>query len=275
MSAFGLAPQRLRAQRLIVTLLGDYRRDRVDPIPSRALMDVLAEFGVESPAARSALSRVTRRGLLVRSRAGRRTFYHLTPRARRELAEGAERIFSFGTTDPVWDGRWSVVAFSVAERDRHLREQLRNRLRWFGFAPLYDGVWVSPHDRLETAAALLEDLGIKDAALLRAEAVRGLDRGIERSWDLDAVRRAYDAFLARFTPARQRLEHGGMSVTDALVVRTNVMNDWRAFPRLDPDLPRPLLPADWPRKRARQLFMAIYEGLALAAERRFAEIAED
>jgi phenylacetic acid degradation operon negative regulatory protein len=33
-----------------------------------------------------------------------------------------------------------------------------------------------------------------------------------------------------------------------------LIDDWRLFPRLDPGLPDPLLPADWPARSAWQLF---------------------
>jgi phenylacetic acid degradation operon negative regulatory protein len=52
------------------------------------------------------------------------------------------------------------------------------------------------------------------------------------------------------------------------VARTRVMDEWRAFPGLDPDLPAELLPSAWPRARARELFIGCYDLLGpLAAQR--------
>src|ERR687895_1125063 len=135
-----------RPPRLLLTLLGDYWWQQTEPLPSAALVALLAEFGVSDSAARAALSRLTRNRLLVTSKSGRRTFVRLSGRAARILDEGARRIFSFGGTTWPWDGEWSLVAFSIPEHNRSARDALRKQLRWLGFAPLYDGVWVSPRD---------------------------------------------------------------------------------------------------------------------------------
>lgn len=68
-------------QRLLITLLGDYWYDHGEHIPSAALVQLLAEFGVSDAGSRAALSRLARRGLLVSSKSGRRTFYGLSERA--------------------------------------------------------------------------------------------------------------------------------------------------------------------------------------------------
>ncbi len=54
-----------RPPRLLLTLLGDYWWQRTEPLPSAAIVALLAEFGVSDSAARAALSRLTRNGLLV------------------------------------------------------------------------------------------------------------------------------------------------------------------------------------------------------------------
>ena len=60
-----------RPPRLLLTLLGDYWWRRTEPLPSAALVALLAEFGVSDSAARAALSRLTRNGLLITSKSGR------------------------------------------------------------------------------------------------------------------------------------------------------------------------------------------------------------
>ena len=71
---------------------------------------------------------------------------------------------------------------------------------------------------------------------------------------------------------RDQTEAGQISVADALVARTRVMNEWRAFPALDPDLPDELLPPTWPRAAARELFVACYDLLGPIATRRVRQI---
>lgn len=64
-------------------MLGDYWWRRSESLPSAALVALLAEFGVSDSAARAALSRLTRRKLLVTAKSGRRTVVRLSAPVRR------------------------------------------------------------------------------------------------------------------------------------------------------------------------------------------------
>src|SRR5438046_3326599 len=133
-----------RPPRLLLTLLGDYWWQRTEPLPSAAIVALLAEFGVSDSAARAALSRLTRNGLLVTSKTGRRTFSRLSSRAAAILDDGARRIFSFGAASQPWDGMWSLVAFSIPEDNQAARGGLRKQLLLRGCAPLVCDSVVSP-----------------------------------------------------------------------------------------------------------------------------------
>src|ERR1700683_4642561 len=190
-----------RPPRLLLTLLGDYWWQRTEPLPSAAIVALLAEFGVSDSAARAALSRLTRNGLLVTSKTGRRTFSRLSSRAAAILDDGARRIFSFGADRRPWDGMWSLVAFSIPEDNRAARDALRKQLRWLGFAPLYDGLWVSPRDHAGEVIGRLKDLGITTATAFRATALPlpggalGAAPDIPaRAWDLSGLKERYEEF---------------------------------------------------------------------------------
>jgi phenylacetic acid degradation operon negative regulatory protein len=267
---------------LLLTLLGDYWWRRTEPLPSAVIVGLLAEFGVSDSAARAALSRLTRNGLLVTSRNGRRTFVQLSARAADVLDDGARRIFSFGRNPAPWDGMWSLVAFSIPEEHRAARDELRKALRWLGFAPLYDGLWVSPRDHAGEVIERLKDLGITTATAFRATALP-LPAGAmplgaapldipSRAWDLSGLCGRYQEFTTFAGTLRDETDAGHVSVADALVARTRVMNEWRAFPTMDPDLPDELLPAAWPRATARELFIACYDLLGPLATRRVRQI---
>lgn len=265
-----------RAQHLLITVLGDYWWCRPEPLPSPGLIRVLAEFGVGPDGTRSALSRLTRRGLLERSQQGRNTYYALTKQAVRMLQEGAERLFDFGALEQPWDGNWSLVAFSIPEEERTLRHVLRTRLRWLTFGPLYDGLWISPHPRLQAAADLLDELGISSATLFSARMLPRATGGEDwlHVWDLESLSRQYEAYIWQTQPLLLRVRKGGVEASEAMVARTRVMDAWRTFPEQDPDLPAVFLPADWPRNAARSICMEIYETLRPAAEQRFNALIE-
>jgi phenylacetic acid degradation operon negative regulatory protein len=263
-------------QHLIITLLGDYWLGRVEHLPSSALLALTAEFGVTETSARAALSRLTKRGLLSTSRVGRRTFYGMREETHREIERNRDKILSFGATPGgPWDGTWTVVAFSVPEDQRHLRHLLRARLRWLGFAALYDGVWVSPRGSADNLRSELDRLDIEQATVFRATAHfpgDGLPGDPSRAWDVDALKRSYKEYVARFAPMRKRARSGRVSAAQALVARTEAMDTWRTFPGNDPDLPQELLPTDWARVQAHAIFIEIYDSLGPLGEIRFRQI---
>jgi phenylacetic acid degradation operon negative regulatory protein len=261
-------------QHLLITLLGDYWYGRREHLPSAALVRLLAEFGVTPVGARAALSRLARRGLLESSRVGRRTYYGLTERAAAVIADGARRIYSFGTGARSWSGQWTVAAFSIPEEQRDVRHALRSRLRWLGFAPLYDGVWVTAGDEAAAATSVLKELEITSATVMTAVVAPGspLTGDPLAAWDLDGLRRRYQQFVAKYGPLLERIGAGEVGASEALVARTEVMHEWRNFPNLDPDLPPELLPRPWPHAEARRIFVEVYNGLGPLAQVRVRQV---
>ena len=41
-----------------------------------------------------------------------------------------EQVRLFGSQSNAWDGSWTVIAFSVPESSREIRDMFRSRLRW-------------------------------------------------------------------------------------------------------------------------------------------------
>lgn len=263
------------SQRLLVTLVGDYWLGEVEPIPSAALVALLADFGVSETGARAALSRVGRGGRLERTRSGRSTSYRLAPTsvewARdnwRTLARYTSRGLDPTSATP-WDGTWTCVAYSLPEDQRDTRPVVRSRLRRLGFAPLYDGVWVCPYRRGGPAETALRELGVS-AFTVFASADPSAGSGLLPldAFDLAPLRAHFERLAARFGHAAERMRSGSMGPAESLVVRTDLMDRWRQMPDHDPALPRELLPASWPGWAARRLFADVYDGLGeLAAER--------
>jgi phenylacetic acid degradation operon negative regulatory protein len=266
---------RRRAQHLILTLMGDYWLAAESWVPSGALVDLLAEFGVGTSTVRAALSRLTRRGVLVISRTGRRTNYALSAESRHLGSTGLARLVSFGRGPDAWSGEWTVVAFSLPEEQRGARNQLRTRLRWLGFASLYDGLWLSPRNLTEEVGRILQDEVPGSATVMIArEPAFAFHRHPIQAWDVDSIRRGYLDFMEGLAPIDRRLRGGHVSPAEALRARTEVMDTWRSMPDIDPDLPLEILPAGWPREPAAELFRRVYDGLGKPATLHVQQIVE-
>lgn len=267
-------PQYQNSQRLLTALLGDYWFWRREPLPSRVLVDLLAEFGLAEQAARAAIRRLAARDLVTVSKVGRTTFYGVPPKTEDLAMRRLIRIFLFGSGDRAWDGLWTFVMFSVPEEQRELRRILRTRLRALGLGPLYDGVWVSPWDLTEEACTSLSAVGVERATVSRARTTEcdTLNGNPVTAWELPDLAREYTSFVEDATQLRARIAEQRTTPADALIIRTKVMARWRSFLDIDPDLPAEVLPHPWPRDEARRNFVDIYDNLGPLAESRMREI---
>jgi phenylacetic acid degradation operon negative regulatory protein len=260
------------ARSLLITILGEFVLPAAQPVWTGTLVDVLAMLDVEEKSARQALARTAAEGWLSSDRVGRRVRWHLTAPGHRLLVEGAERIYSFGSNAVDWDGRWLVLLVSVPESMRELRHTLRTRLSWAGFGTPTPGVWISPHADAESAAnQILADLALPTNAMSFVATYGAMGRQedmVASAWDLAEVAQRYAGFIDEF---------GTPDVPDAdavLRAQTQLVQAWRRFPFLDPQLPRELLPQDWIGTRAAILFNDRHIQWRDAARRRWAELAD-
>jgi phenylacetic acid degradation operon negative regulatory protein len=258
------------SQQLLLGLLGSYFLGVDAEIPSRFFVDVMGDFGLSETAARNAVSRVARQGVLDQTRRGRATFYSPTEGTKRRHQRRLKEIVDFGRSSPAWDGRWSVVALSVSEDQRSLRHQARQTLRQLRFGLLYDGVWVSPWPISKAARETLLRLGID-----RLTAFGGIDHiqfcpggDPVGAFELEEIRPLLNDFVREATNILDAAQDGGVPPTAALRLRSELIRDWRNISEIHPILPKELLPTDWPLQKARSLFEACYDSLAERAEER-------
>ena len=265
------ASEQVQPQELAITLLGTYVRPFGDRVWSGGLVVLLGELGFSEGAARVALTRLVRHGLIERIRDGRLVHYRLTERADRLLAEGDVRIFSLG--DPSDDeGTWTVLWHQIPEDRRLELTRLARRLRFLGFGSVQGSVWVSPHDHSAEVVRLLAELRVSDHATLftaHPDAVVGLPALVSRAWDLSGLVERYEAFYGEFSPLCQRRALASLSDRDAFVTRTRVVHQFRGFPMIDPELPDHLAPVAGPRRRAARVFHELYATLADVSQRHF------
>ncbi|WP_433200598.1 PaaX family transcriptional regulator [Dactylosporangium sp. CS-047395] len=256
-------------QGLAVTLMADYTLRTRAWLPSAAVVALLVESGVSEAGARTAISRLARRGVLQGRRDGRRSFYRLAAAAAGQLSAGGQWIVASAAGAEPWDEWWTLIAFSLPQDERTRRRELRGRLRWLGYAPLYDGLWISPHALTDLAAGQLDAIAPGSLTVFRARHI-GFGAMARRepmqAWDVTAIAGQYDAFIEHWRPLLPRIAAGRVGGAEAVRARTEVMDTYRRFAVLDPRLPIRLLPSGWPRPAAGDLFATVYDGLALAAE---------
>lgn len=240
------------ARSLLLTVLGEFIFPRDGRAWTGTLISALGALGVEEKAARQAISRAGAEGLLVAVRHGRRVRWELTENGAQLLREGTERIYSFMTGHPAWDGQWLILNVAVPETQRKLRHQLRTRLSWLGLGSLAPGLWIVPDVSKEAAVRdILDSLQLADRAF--AWQGKSIPLGTTQTlssniWDLDKVEKEYLTFIEQFENLNAN------SPGQAFIGQVELIEQWRRFPFLDPDLPPELLEHDWPGPRAAACF---------------------
>jgi phenylacetic acid degradation operon negative regulatory protein len=246
-----------RLRHLIVTIYGLYARSDGGWLSVAALIRLLGDLQVEEPAARSAISRLKRRGILQSQRYGGSAGYQLSAEALEILREGDARIFRRQRA-ALADG-WLLAVFSVPEAERRRRHVLRSELARLGFGMVAPGVWITPAHQQDTTAETLRRLGLDAYAdLFHADHLAFGDPAVKIRgwWDLAELARQYESFIRAHEPVLRRWQRVGPATAgrrggpdtagrEAFADYTRALTDWRRFPYLDPGLPAELLPDGW------------------------------
>jgi phenylacetic acid degradation operon negative regulatory protein len=216
-------------------------------VSTGTLLDVLGRVGTSAHAARSALTRMTESGAIVRQRRGRETYYSLSPRSRDRLHEANANAWR--RSEPEWNGTWTILGYSIPESRSATRMRIRSRLLGGGFGLLRNGMWVAPG--AADVQGLLGDLGVMDAV----QSFIGTPLGptgsadiIREAFDLDEIADRYERFLRRWTADPS----GGLP--DELCTYLALRSEWQQLVQADPRLPSAHLPSGWPAATAEQLF---------------------
>ncbi|MGI5270179.1 PaaX family transcriptional regulator [Nonomuraea sp. CA-218870] len=237
----------VRPQSVILTFLGDHVYGRSACVFSGSFIDAFARVGISEEATRSALTRMVRRGLLRRQRAGRRMYFGLTATSAEVLKDGARRIWHTGVVNDADHDRWTLVGFSLPESWQRQRHELRSRLVWAGFGPLQNGLWIAPGE--VDATGLIEDLGC-GVKVFSAEPRQPTDMQalVADAYDLAGLGRRYEAFLRRWDR-----QDPVPAAPDDLARSLLLLTEWLQIIRTDPRLPLRHLPRDWPAEKAQRV----------------------
>jgi phenylacetic acid degradation operon negative regulatory protein len=254
---------------LIVTIYGLYAREAGGWMSVASIIRLLALCTVDQAAARSAIFRLKRRGLLDARRRDGVAGYALSDEGRQILNEGDRRIFARRRATPA-DG-WVLAVFSVPESRRDQRHVLRSRLAWLGFGTVSAGVWIAPAHLYDEAREALQRDGLDVyVELFHGAHLAFADTAtrVSQWWDLPRLHELNEDFLRRYEPmAKAYRRRTDLDDGQAFADYVTALTDWRRLPYLEPGLPIDTLPADWSGVRAADTFFELHDRLAAPAHR--------
>ena len=257
-----------RAGSLAITIFGDAIAPQGNEVWLGSLVEVMERFGLNARQIRTALFRLGREGWLSSIQAGRKRYLSYTEFGQCQYERVAERIYA--ATTPPWDGAWTLIM--AAGLDVPVRDELKKQLGWQGFGTLGGGVLAHPQPNDEALRETLGALKVSDTVVVWRGSTEGdaahdaLARLVPEAWRLDELAADFVDFIVTFAAVLAALKREPVvDASDAFVVRTLLIHEYRRVLLKTTELPQDLLPKTWPGHEAREIATAIYRAVHAAA----------
>jgi phenylacetic acid degradation operon negative regulatory protein len=270
--ADGREPAQGSAPSLLLTLLGELVLPAGQPVRTAALIYVLTGMGVTEPTARTTVARAAGAGWIDGEKHGRETQWTLSASGRRLITEITERVVSLTTPAEHWDGNGIFLYVQLPQALKRVRKRLYSALGWAGFGNPAPGLWTSPHtDRADELSTIIDQLNLREFTVVAIGqlAAMGLTAPeiIARAWNLEDIAARYTQLLHTYETLEP--EPGDPQLFSYLAL----VDEWRKFPAIDPQLPRDVLP-EWIGRHASDTFSRLSRQWGPAARDRWAELTE-
>ncbi len=209
---------------------------------------------------RTALSRLVQDGLFERTRAGKNSYYRLSPHGTRLFAAATHRIYR--TQEPSWNGALDVALLTALEPKA--RSAAREVLAALGFGQQAPTVLLRPVTDSQPDKPQLPDL----VWLTRRSPAAPTRPGPSEAAPGSSIPSPRLRPLHRYVRPRGRWPRQGTSGS-----RRGVSSSHPAHPRVSADHParsriaKALLPADWPGFAARRLCGQLYRAMLQESEK--------
>ena len=233
-------------------------------VPLAVVYNTANRAGVDDQPLRLTIRRMIAAGDVTQQGRGRSGTLSLTETGQARLHRdrvGLALAFAQDAGQAPWDGRWRLVALSVPERDRAVRDALRRALLDAGAVAITNGLYVGPHElgemlppdaRTHLATATTDDLDV---------------RGTNEPHALTEMLWPSAPVIAAYERVDRALRNDIVDSTTPVPVRQLRLADAldRAI-RHDPLIPRELRAAPWPPSSTRTAWGERWETLRQQAD---------
>lgn len=226
---------RLRVWSLVVTVFGDAVQHRGGRIATLRLQHLLERVGVEAGALRTALSRLTSDGWVLRDREGRNSFYRLSESGQAEIRSAAVDIYRGPFNGEI--DRWVLASGASAPK---------------AGIEVAANLWLIPQDY---ATDLSDHLCLTGA-------LSSFPEGFAKQ----VLSEAHQSALAGLKRDISALKGGDLSPLDAMAARMLLIHRWRRIVLRFPDIPPELFPAGATLRNPRKRVAGVYAQLINSSE---------
>ena len=139
----------------------------------------------------------------------------------------------FSLRNRKWDKKWRIVFYDVPEKEKKTRRQIQEKLQELGFGMIQESVYISPFDVAEDLREFMiaEGLGRLVFVCVANQLFAGDEKLLaEKIWNLENLNKAYAKIL-------EKIKEGERS--------NQLFSKYEDLVRIDPCLPKELLPNDW------------------------------
>lgn len=249
---------RANFETMVYTLFGAYIIPRGGEVWVGSLIELLKPLGLSENAVRLGLSRMSRKGVFKRKKKGRKSYYSLSKKGLEKMSGGRERGLERDYKN--WDGKWRIVVYTIPEKLREDRNNLREKLKDFGFGNLGNSIWISPYNIISNVVSKADKMGISQYVdIFEGEYFPEYDEKglLERAWQLEDLREDYENYIREYSDKlnklKKRIEDNDIEGSKVFAERFLSMAEYIDVSLDDPMLPVEILPDNWPGYRAREI----------------------
>lgn len=159
-----------------------------------------------------------------------------------------------------WDGIWRMVIFDIPEKEKKLRDALRQKLKELGFGKWQESVYISPFKISEQVSEFIKSRDLDDYAVVleSRKILAGDEKELARAiFNLDDLHAQYLDFLELCGAINNELNKKGRERKKILDLWQKIREAYYQILLVDPGLPKELLPEDWLEEEAEKLFKRV------------------
>lgn len=155
-----------------------------------------------------------------------------------------------------WDGKWTVLSFSIPEKKRSIRDKLRRFIESIGMKPLFSSLWISPLDLTSSILQYMKNNNIFDNILIiRTDKIEGTNLNkILSLWNFKKYRQDLEDFITDANTSIKNKDNIKFEIKKKIFSFALILDK-------QPKMPFELLPNDWPYLRAKMAYKKLKANL--------------